>query len=572
MNALEYTEAVLTKKIVASRFVIKACRRFKADLKRKDFEYKPEKAAAVIDFYENTLCHWEGSLVGQPIKLAGFQQFILSNIYGFYKDGLIRFNTGYIQTGKKNAKTILVGGMGLFDIIAGDELTPQIFVGANNEEQAKICTQSMGMLCRISPGLKELISDGILSLHTRVEKVYALTIKNGHRFGTVRSMSRDFLTKDGLNPSKVIIDEYMNAVSDDLKNVAETGSVQRENPQCIVITTPGYNKSGVCYTKDRAISVKILNGVLKDDHHFAFIAEPDSKKKAEKGDLKEWVKGNPLMYHEEYNDCENTSKIMAVNLRKAWQKAVNEGGSRLVDFQIKNLGLWLDSSTTWIPSDIFSKNHNSKYKIADLKGKESYGGLDLSSDDDLTAFARFYPNAFGVGKHAMTFKVWIPEDTANRKADYFNFEKLGLITRTPGNMLNSSRIFREIADEVEGGGFKFLCYDRMLSTSIDQLADEGVGILKMGQGFFGMDQPMRMMFRLFMDKKGESVEHFNNILLGWCISNVVVSTDGDGRIKPDKKKSFEKIDLAVAGIMSVNAWMMKDEYQTEPEPFVLIGN
>ena len=63
-----------------------------------------------------------------------------------------------------------------------------------------------------------------------------------------------------------------------------------------------------------------------------------------------------------------------------------------------------------------------------------------------------------------------------------------------------------------------------------------------------MGGPISETERLLLDRK---VRHGGHEVLRWCESNTIVYQDAGGRRRFDKKKSHEKIDLAVAMVMGV---------------------
>ena len=54
---------------------------------------------------------------------------------------------------------------------------------------------------------------------------------------------------------------------------------------------------------------------------------------------------------------------------------------------------------------------------------------------------------------------------------------------------------------------------------------------------------------------GGKLDHMGNPILRWNAANVVVKIDENENIRPDKKKSNERIDGVVALIMAIGQWM-----------------
>ena len=557
-----YAEKVLSGDLIAGEKVIKACERFQRDLKNKDYIYNVEEAENIVIFFEKVLVHWEGKWRGTPIGLSLFQKFILQNLYGWEtQDGRLRYSTSYIEVARKAAKTILAAGCALYDLIRGRDLSPQILIGANNEDQAKICTQCCGKLIETSPILSRMISTKgdsshgkPINLYKREGRCYSIIYNDGIRDGFIKSMSKDPDTKDGFNPSKYIIDEYHAAKTDELKNVAESGQGARDNPTGMVVTTAGFNKSGVCYTKDRALSLSILNQSKVDESHFAFVAEMDDFTKW--GDEREWIKANPLTYHPEYNNGENLSDTSLRNLRDRYNKAKNEGGSKEVDFKTKNLNVWTDSEVTWIPYETILKcEHN--ITEDELFGKDVYCGLDLSAGKDLNAFALFFPNV-RPKVHCVKMMYWIPQDKIIQmqdNVDYKIWSDDGYMTVFDGNVVEYDLIVQEMLEALNSYtpislGVDTKYFNSHVATHLKNSGYLDV-IIPVGQGFnlTGATEQMEVW------TSSETISFQENPVLRWNFSNVLMHVGISGHKYPSKGKSTNKIDGVSALVTAVHEYL-----------------
>jgi phage terminase large subunit-like protein len=95
-----------------------------------------------------------------------------------------------------------------------------------------------------------------------------------------------------------------------------------------------------------------------------------------------------------------------------------------------------------------------------------------------------------------------------------------------------------------------IAYDRWGSTAVYQaLEAEGVEMIRHGQGFKDMNHPTKELLRLVLSGK---IRHGDHPVLRWCISNLVVETDPAGNIKGSRKRSTEKIDLAISSVMALS--------------------
>jgi phage terminase large subunit-like protein len=529
MIAERYAQEVISGKKVTGKWVKLAAHRFLKDLKRTDIVFDEKEANRAVNFIERKLKHWEGSFAGNPLLLEDWQKFILMQIFGWFTlEGKRRIRSVYIQIARKNGKTAFLAAIILYHIFADRENTPQVLVGANNEDQAKICTNSVGQMVMASPDLRELVDDKEVRLFNYNGKIFGL--KYDERIGEMRAMSKNPETKDGYGASLGGVDEYHEAKDDKLLNVIESGQGSRLNPLLIVITTAGFDKDGPCYSKLRESSVQILTGTIEDDHHLAFIYEQDEDDIA--SDEGTWVKSNP-----------NLGVSVSIEfLRSRYKKALNEGGTKMVDFLTKNLNKWVDAPEVWLGFEIWSKNkHGHQPEI--LLSKTCYGGLDLARTVDLNAFALWFPN-FHEDYHAVKPFFWIPEykiDNNNDRVDYRKWVEQGYIKKTSGNVADYKQIAADIKNIISKYDFKSLAYDKYLTGHgvLADLLDEGIECHELGQNIVSLNMPTKELERIVTSGK---MEHFGNPVLAWMMGNTLLTRDTSGNVKPDKGKSEKKID------------------------------
>jgi phage terminase large subunit-like protein len=84
---------------------------------------------------------------------------------------------------------------------------------------------------------------------------------------------------------------------------------------------------------------------------------------------------------------------------------------------------------------------------------------------------------------------------------------------------------------------------------VNPLVEEGVNMLAFSQGIMTISPYAKELERLVIE--GTHLNHFGHPVLAWNAGNVVVHMDANGNIKPDKKKSEERIDGIIAAIMGL---------------------
>jgi phage terminase large subunit-like protein len=543
--AHRYALDIVTGKIPAAKYVAKACQRYLTDLdtaEERGLEFRPKTAAAYITFFQRAIRHTVGEWDGKPFDPLPWQQFILWNLYGWFReDGTRRFNYAYITVARKNGKTTLMAGCALAALFFDQEKAAEVYFAATKKDQAKIGFDEAQRMVSISPQLRR---------HLRAGKHDIKAPKLSARC-TYLSSERD--TLDGLNIHFAGIDEYHAHPTDGVANVLRSGMQARRNPLHLTITTAGFNRESPCYEMQKTCK-EILDGVKHDEAQFALIYELDEDD--DWTDSSTWIKANPSL----------GVALRQQLLESQLQQAINLGGSREVEFKTKHLNKWVTASKTWIQDEIWSANK----READLTGLPCWGGLDLASVSDMTALVMVYPDE---GGYHVRGHYFMPSDTIDQVLDrdpghiYRTFLELPNVHVTDGNVTDYAAIRRLVSgvmnrpdgQEVDGNSLMHnyqiekIAFDRYNSTQIAiDLVDDGVPLTPFGQGFVSMSSPTKQLEVLVRTGK---VWHDGDPVLRWALGNVELKMDPAGNIKADKQKSGGKIDPIVAMVMGIGEHM-----------------
>lgn len=545
--AQQYSKAVLSGEIKAGKWIVKACERFERDLLNPEFFWDNEAAERVVKFFEKNLHHWEGSWRGKELKLELWQKFILQQTFGWKmaSTGRKRVRSVYVQIARKNGKTSFAAGITLYHLFADKENTPQVLVGANNEDQAKICVNSAGRIIENSPKLNSRVLSKSVDLFQYKDNIINIVDRKAN--GVIKAMSRDPRTKDGFNPSMGVIDEYHEAKDDKLLNVLESGQGARPEPLLFCITTAGFDKSGPCYSKLRKASTEILDGISNDESHLAFIYELDDNDNWE--DPENWIKSNPNL---------NVS-IFPEYLMARVKKAKIEGGSKEVDVKTKNFDMWTDAPSVWIADDTWQTNtHGITDK--DLEDQECYAAV-YNPPEAINVCAFYFPNI----KNAHVFKCfsWIPEENVNNNqetVDYQLWIDEGWLNKVSGVRVTGSEVADEILSIINDKKYfvKAIGFGNNETQWIaPELEAGGNVIVAIPQVFSKLSQQTKEFEAL---AKSGQIEHFGNPIFRHHIRNTVIKSNANGEIAPDRKGSGTKIGFVVAAL---NAMVVKFEQEKE---------
>ena len=191
----------------------------------------------------------------------------------------------------------------------------------------------------------------------------------------------------------------------------------------------------------------------------------------------------------------------------------------------------------------------------DLEGRVCYGGLDLSSTTDITAFVLVFPPEDENDKYIILPYFWIPEDNLDLRVrrdhvPYDVWERQGFLQTTEGNVVHYGYIEKLIESLGERFNIREIAFDRWGAVQMVQnLEGMGFTVVPFGQGFKDMSPPTKELMKLVLEQR---IAHGGHPVLRWMMDNIFIRTDPAGNIKPDKEKSTEKIDGAVATIMALD--------------------
>lgn len=493
--------------------------------------YDKEAADFAVTFIEQ-LSHTKGKWAGKPFTLLPWQEQIIRDIFGVLKaDGNRQFTTAYIEVPKKNGKSEIAAAVAIFLLYADGEASPEVYGAAADRGQASIVfdvAKQMVMQNKTLSGVSK-----ILGANKR--------ITCGYNNGFYQVLSAEVGTKHGLNVSGLVLDEVHAQPNRRLYDVLTKGSGDaREQPLYFLITTAGTDRNSICYELHQK-ALDIIEG-RKIDHTFYPVIYGAGEDE-DWTDPEVWKKANPSL-----GETIKIEKVMDA-CEQAKQNPAEEN-----TFRQLRLNQWVKQSVRWMPMDKFDA---CAFPVSptELEGRVCYGGLDLSSTTDLTSFVLVFPPEDEEDKYYILPYFWVPEDTLEQRVrrdhvPYDLWEKQGYLQTTEGNVLHYKYIEQFIEKLGEKYNIREIAFDRWGATELVQnLEDMGFTVAAFGQGFKDMSPPSKEMFKLVLEGR---VAHGGHPVLRWNFDNIFIRTDPAGNIKPDKEKSTERIDGAVATIMALD--------------------
>ena len=496
-----------------------------------DSHYDKDKADRAVAFIEN-LCHTKGKWAGQPFLLLPWQEQIVRDLFGIVKEnGKRQFLTAYIEIPKKQGKSELAAAIALYLLYADNEPSAEVYGAACDRNQASIVFDVARQMVEMSPALMR---------HSKI-RTAGKRIINYRNAGFYQVLSAETGTKHGLNVSGLVFDEIHAQPNRHLYDVLTKGSGDaRMQPLYFLITTAGTDTHSICYEVHQK-AMDILEGRKHDPTFYPVIygaAEQDDWT-----DPKVWKKANPSL-----------GITVGIDKVKAACESAKETPSEENVFRQLRLNQWVKQSVRWMPMDKWDACAF-PVREEDLEGRICYGGLDLSSTTDITAFVLVFPPLDDQDKYCILPYFWLPEETLplRVKRDHVMYDiwaKQGFIQTTEGNVIHYGYIEKFIEKLGERFNIQEIAFDRWGAVQMVQnLEGMGFTVVPFGQGFKDMSPPTKELMKLTLEQR---IAHGGHPVLRWMMDNIYIRRDPAGNIKADKEKSTEKIDGAIATIMGLD--------------------
>lgn len=547
----EYWEEIQSGKTRVSQKVYKTYRHVIREMDRTDspYFYDPRRANHIIEFFENYLHHSKGKCGGQLVKLELWEKAMLATAYGFVDiEGYRQYRETLLIVGKKNGKSLLASGVGLYMLHADGEPGPEIYAVATKRDQAKIIWQEAKRMVRKSP-----------SLAKRTRSLVA-ELDSDWNDGVFKPLASDSDTLDGLNIHCALMDEihqWKNGRA--LFDIIADGVIAREQPMIFETSTAGTIREDI-YDDKYEEAERIINGYddpdgYHDEHFLPLIYELDSRN--EWTDPNAWIKANPGL------GPIKSKKALADKVEKAKANPALVRNLVCKEFNIRET-----SSEAWLNFE--ELDNRETFDLQKLKPRYGIGGADLSSTTDLTA-AKVIFRVPDDPKLYVLSMYWIAEDLLEKRVKedqipYDKWHERGLVRLCPGNSVHAKYVkewFVEVQEKLDVY-IPWVGYDSWSAKYwVEDMADYfgKNAMVPVIQGKKTLSDPMK---RLHNDLCSKLVIYNNNPIDKWCLANTAYDEDKNGNIQPHKtSKPTRRIDGTAALLDAYTVYLDKrDEYMS----------
>ena len=506
----------------------------------------------VVAFFGEILTHTKGAFARQPFiprpgKGIGCwphclaMSFTTPSVAGMCR----KYRVLYLYLPRKNGKSELLAGIVLYLLCADGEVGVEIHGLALDQEQAGLVYRVARQMVRNSAELTDRLT--VVRSSGRI-----VDESTGSLYAIVAGDAPGSL---GFDPSGAYIDELLTQPSRELYYAIRTSFGSRAEPLLLLATTAENDPAGFA-ASEREWSTRVLDDPSLDPERLVVMfTAPDG---ADWTQQATWRAANPAL-----GDFLEV-RVLASECRQAQGNPAAERSFRQyrLNQPANKVGRAIDLAT-W---DASAGPLSVPQMAAELARQPCWAGLDLASTSDLAAYALNFPQADG--SQAILWRHFAPSSALRElsrrtggKADAW--VAAGLLTLTPGNVIDYGAITKALGDDRELYDIREVAFDRWGATQLSsQLLDEGWPLIQMGQGYASMAAPTSELLRLI---KAGLYHHGGNPVARWEAGNCVTRADPAGNLKLDKQRSADKIDGLVAGVMALDraqraALMPADDY------------
>jgi len=325
------------------------------------------------------------SPAGKLLILRPWQKQLLRHALARREDGRYKHRTALVGMARKQGKSALAASMGLAGLTLGGNGS-EIYSCAADRDQARIVFGTAKRMIEMDEELSSMFT------------LYRDAIEFKNKNSVYRVLSAEAYTKEGLNPSPLVIfDEVHAQPSWDLWNTLSLAGGARADSLLFGITTAGVKTSAngqdsLCYSLYQ-YGQKIVKKEAEDSSFFFAWWEP-VKPEGDHRDESLWEEANPGL-----NDISDLEEMRSAVLR-----------TPEAEFRTKRINCFVSTSVAWLPTGSWEAIED-KDRFPEPQ-EEVILAFDGAFSNDSTALVMWLLG--GEKPHLMVVGIWERPDDAEQ--------------------------------------------------------------------------------------------------------------------------------------------------------------
>ncbi|MDE1161919.1 MAG: terminase large subunit [Acidobacteriaceae bacterium] len=535
-EATAYCKRVVSGGIVSSKWIKLACQRHIEDLQQVDSRWHYDATQV------NRACAFIESLTlesGQRFLLSDWQIWLTASLMGWVdNEGLRKYIEAYIVVAKGNGKSPWAAAMSLLFTFGLNVPKAEAYCGAMSLQQSDEVHRVARHFVESNPAF------AAINVIAQKKSIFSLS---GSRFQPVIGRGRH-----GSRPLLAVLDEYHQAITDDLYGTFKTGCNKTVNSLLLTITTAGVASSASpCYQlQDRAI--KAVDGSMPDERFFTAIYAADGSV--------EWTSETALRMANPNLGISNDAEKIRLAIKDATRNPAHANNVKAM-----HLNIWSTAAASWMNMTAWSKCFDPTLTADSVKHLPCWIGSDLASKLDLSACVRLYrDDTQGDRPHYYALcRAYLPEERINlpENTHYQAWVEQQHLSATPGSSLDYAMLEADALADIAINQVREIPYDPRYADQWSQRVSElsGVTRIDVPPSSAVLSPAMKELEAAVADGR---FHHDGNPVLTWCMSNVLTRETAAGNYTmPDKSRPENKIDVAVALFIAMTRARL-----AEPEP------
>lgn len=496
----------------------------------------------VRGFFREFLRHSKGEWAGKAFELIPWQYHtIVVPAFGWINGdtGYRLKNEIYCEIAKKNGKSTLGAGLGLYLLVADGEPGAEIYTVATKQAQAMIIHEEAVKMVKRSAHL-------LRWLHVHKSTKLIEYEAQGSKY---QALPADAAGVEGVNPHSILADEMHVWKNRDFLDALRYATVARRQPLNFTFTTAGVHDPMSVGWGEHVAAEKWLKGDILDmQYHAVIFGNPEEADPFKTSNLK---RANPSW----------AVTIDPAEIKRA-AKAAKKNPTKRPAFIRYRANIWMGAGSPWLDMgkwDACADPIDEK----ELHGRECYGGIDIATKLDLTALVWIFPATKADPHIRVLPRFWVPKETATvrskrDKLKYLEWAREGHIRLFQSEVTDFRAIMEQF--KLDRKSFRIIkegigCDPYQAEHFRQELDPQGEYIVEYGQGYRDMTTPTKHVEELLAT---DVLRHNGNPVMRWCVSNVVIIDDTMGNVRPDRKRSADKIDGAMGMIMGLGRKLITD--------------